>query len=70
MEGSKERRLGRLEGRVGHTPYEYEVSEVFVAELGADWVVEPVRDRDMVTSQTWTMPIFENRLIVRVVCPI
>ncbi len=43
----------------------YEVSEVFVAEPSAEWVVDPVRDRDMLTLQTCTMPIFENRLIVR-----
>ncbi len=47
------------------TPYEYEVSEVFVAEPDAEWVVDPVRDRDMVTLQTCTYPSFENRLIVR-----
>ena len=31
----------------------------------ADWAVDPVRDRDMVTLQTCTFPTFENRLIVR-----
>ena len=45
--------------------YEYRVSEVFVVEPNDDWVVDPVRDRDMVTLQTCTMPDFENRLIVR-----
>lgn len=47
------------------TPYEYRVSEVFVVEPDADWVVDPVRGRDMVTLQTCTFPTFENRLIVR-----
>jgi sortase A len=47
------------------TPYEYEVSEVFVAKPDAEWVVDPVRGRDMLTLQTCTMPIFENRLVVR-----
>lgn len=46
-------------------PYEYEVSEVFVAEPGAEWVVDPVRGRDMVTLQTCTYPDLKNRLIVR-----
>jgi sortase A len=45
--------------------YEYRVSEVFVAKPDADWVVQPVRGRDMVTLQTCTLPVFENRLIVR-----
>jgi sortase A len=45
--------------------YEYRVSEVFVVEPNADWAVDPVRGRDMVTLQTCTMPDFENRLIVR-----
>jgi sortase A len=47
------------------TVYEYRVSEVFVVEPDADWVVDPVRGRDMVTLQTCTFPTFENRLIVR-----
>ncbi len=47
------------------TPYEYEVSEVFVAKPEADWVVDPVRGRDMVTLQTCVYPEFKNRLIVR-----
>ena len=46
-------------------PYEYRVSEVFVVEPGADWVVDPVRGRDMVTLQTCTFPDLLNRLIVR-----
>ena len=45
--------------------YEYRVSEVFVAEPDDEWVVDPVRGRDMLTLQTCTMPVFENRLIVR-----
>lgn len=45
--------------------YEYQVSEVFVAKPDADWVEQPVRGRDMVTLQTCTLPVFENRLIVR-----
>ena len=47
------------------TPYEYRVSEVFVVEPDADWVVDPVRGRDMVTLQTCTFPDLLNRLIVR-----
>ncbi|MDP8971726.1 MAG: sortase [Actinomycetota bacterium] len=46
-------------------PYEYRVSEVFVVEPNADWVVDPVRGRDMVTLQTCTFPDLLNRLIVR-----
>ncbi len=47
------------------SPYEYQVSEVFVVDPNADWAVDPVRGRDMVTLQTCTFPNFENRLIVR-----
>ena len=46
-------------------PYEYRVSEVFVVEPDADWVVDPVRGRDMVTLQTCILPDLLNRLIVR-----
>src|SRR5215210_1771510 len=53
-----------LKDRSG-TVYEYQVSESFVVEPDADWVVDPVRGRDMVTLQTCTFPNFENRLIVR-----
>ena len=53
-----------LEDRSG-TPYEYLVSEVFVVEPDADWVVDPIRGRDMVTLQTCTFPDLFNRLIVR-----
>lgn len=53
-----------LKDRSG-TVYEYRVSESFVVDPDADWVVDPVRGRDMVTLQTCTFPNFENRLIVR-----
>ena len=53
-----------LEDRSGAT-YEYEVSEIFVVDPNADWVMDPVRDRDMVTLQTCTYPTYENRIIVR-----
>jgi sortase A len=53
-----------LEDSLGE-PYEYRVSEVFVVEPDADWVVDPVRGRDMVTLQTCTFPDLLNRLIVR-----
>jgi sortase A len=53
-----------LKDRSG-TAYEYRVSEVFVVDPNADWAVDPVRGRDMVTLQTCTYPTFENRLIVR-----
>src|SRR5215210_1734220 len=45
--------------------YEYRVSEAFVVEPGAEWAVDPVRGRDMVTLQTCTFPDLVNRLIVR-----
>jgi sortase A len=47
------------------TSYEYRVSESFVVEPNADWVVQPVRNRDMVTLQTCTFPDLVNRLIAR-----
>ena len=47
------------------TPYEYEVSEVFVVDPNDDRAVDPVRGRDMITLQTCTYPSLENRLIVR-----
>ena len=53
-----------LEDRSG-TAYEYRVSEVFVVEPDAEWVVDHVRGRDMVTLQTWTFPDLKNRLMVR-----
>ncbi len=45
--------------------YRYRVSEIFVVEPDAGWVLDPIRNRDMVTLQTCTYPTFENRLIVR-----
>jgi sortase A len=45
--------------------YEYRVREVFVVEPGADWAVDPVRGRDVVTLQRCTFPDLVNRLIVR-----
>ncbi|CAN5352087.1 hypothetical protein BH24ACT19_BH24ACT19_09100 [soil metagenome] len=53
-----------LEDRSGNV-YKYRVSEMFVVEPDAGWVLDPVRDRDMLTLQTCTYPTFENRLIVR-----
>ena len=53
-----------LEDSLGE-PYEYRVSEVFVVEPGADWVVDPVQGRDMLTLQTFTFPDLLNRIIVR-----
>ena len=53
-----------LEDSLGE-PYEYRVSEVFVVEPDADWAVDPVVGRDMVTLQTCTFPDLLNRLIVR-----
>ncbi len=53
-----------LEDSLG-APYEYRVSESFVVEPDADWVVDPVRNRDMVTLQTCTFPDLVNRLIIR-----
>jgi sortase A len=60
----KEGDILTLEDRSG-TPYEYRVSEVFVVEPEADWVVDLVRGRDMVTLQTCTFSDLLNRLIVR-----
>ncbi len=53
-----------MEDRSGN-PYEYRVSEVFVVRPDADWAVDPVRGRDMLTLQTCTFPDLLNRLIVR-----
>ena len=54
-----------LKDRSGNT-YEYEVSEVFLAEPADSWVMGQVVGRDMVTLQTCTpIPTFEKRLIVR-----
>ena len=54
-----------LKDRAGRS-YEYEVSEVFLADPEDVWVMGQVRGRDMVTLQTCTpIPTFEKRLIVR-----
>ncbi len=53
-----------LRDSVGN-PYEYRVSETFVVTPEAEWAVDPVRGRDMVTLQTCTFPDLVNRLIVR-----
>jgi sortase A len=54
-----------LTDRQGHR-YEYRVSESFVTDPGASWVMGQVRGRDMVTLQTCTpIPAFNKRLIVR-----
>ena len=45
--------------------YRYGVSEVFVVGPNDDWVVDPVRERDMVTLQTCTLPDLQRRIIVR-----
>ena len=45
--------------------YRYKVSEVFVVGPDDDWVVDPVRGRDMVTLQTCTLPDLQRRIIVR-----
>jgi sortase (surface protein transpeptidase) len=45
--------------------YEYAVTESFVVEPDAQWAMEPVKDRDMVTLKTYTYPGGENRIIVR-----
>ena len=45
--------------------YGYEVSEVFVVEPDAEWAIDPMRGRDMLTLQTCTYPDAENRIIVR-----
>jgi len=34
-------------------------------ERDAEWVVDPVRDRDILTLQTCTYPKLDDRLIVR-----
>ncbi|MCA1718504.1 MAG: sortase [Actinobacteria bacterium] len=41
------------------------MSEVFVVEPEAHWLVDPVWSRDMVTLQTCTFSDLLNRLIVR-----
>lgn len=53
-----------LEDRSGGA-YEYEVDERFVVKPNAEWVIDPVRNRDIVSLQTCTYPGGENRIIVR-----
>ena len=54
-----------LKDRTGR-PYEYRVSETFLAEPSNSWVMGQVRGRDMLTLQTCTpYPTFQKRLIVR-----
>ena len=54
-----------LKDRTGR-PYEYQVSETFLAEPSDSWVMGQVRGRDMLTLQTCTpIPTFQKRLIVR-----
>jgi sortase A len=54
-----------LKDRTGR-PYEYRVSETFLAEPSDSWVMGQVRGRDMLTLQTCTpIPTFHKRLIVR-----
>ncbi len=53
-----------LEDLSGET-YEYSVTETFAVEPDADWVIDPVRGRDMLTLQTCTYPDPKNRVIVR-----
>ena len=54
-----------LKDRTGR-PYEYRVSESFLADPADSWVMGQVRGKDMVTLQTCTpYPTFEKRLIVR-----
>ncbi len=38
---------------------------MFVVGPDAEWVADPMRDRDIPTLQTCTYPDEENRLIVR-----
>ena len=53
-----------LKDRAG-TSYRYRVSEVFITDPKAVWVMGQVRGRDMVTMQTCTrIPTFQKRLIV------
>jgi sortase A len=53
-----------LEDRDGAT-YEYRVTETFKVSPRDEWVMDPVRDRDIVTLQTCTGPGYSQRLIVR-----
>jgi sortase A len=49
----------------GDEEYVYEVSEAFVVDPDAEWAVDPVRGRNMLTLQTCTYPDPSNRIIVR-----
>jgi sortase A len=54
-----------LKDRAGNS-YRYRVSEVFITDPKAVWVMGQVRGRDMLTLQTCTpIPTFQKRLIVR-----
>lgn len=54
----------KLRDRDG-TTYEYRVTETFKVSPRDEWVMDPVRDRDIVTLQTCTGPGYTQRLIVR-----
>lgn len=45
--------------------YEYRVTEMFTVYPMAEWAIDPVRGRDMVTLMTCTYPDLQNRLVVR-----
>ena len=45
--------------------YEYRVSEMFTVYLDAEWAIDPVLGRDILTLQTCTYPDPQNRVIVR-----
>ena len=47
------------------TPYRYRATEMFTVPPNAEWAIDPVRGRDMVTLQTCTYPDIRNRIIVR-----
>jgi sortase A len=53
-----------LEGDSGNV-YRYRVSEKFVVQPTEVWVMGQIRDRDLVTLQTCTLPDLKKRLIVR-----
>jgi LPXTG-site transpeptidase (sortase) family protein len=54
-----------LTNRSGNA-YKYRVTQMYVTKPDGEWLLDPVRNRDMVTLQTCTYPTFENRFIVRV----
>ena len=47
------------------TPYRYRATEMFTVSPNAEWAIDPVRGRDMVTLQTCTYPDIRNRIIIR-----